>query len=100
MRLLPLIFLSTCLILVGCSHPNAFPEVRKVDKPIVSKAIKSYTKGKVTESEFLRNVGPSVVYLPNMTCVGLNLKENTFGGDTTICYDKNGRQVLYYVSGQ
>jgi hypothetical protein len=55
--------------------------------------------GKVSRAELLAQYDPVVVYLPTMTCVGLNLKKNWAGGDTTICLDREGKQVLHYVNG-
>ena len=54
---------------------------------------------KASKEEVLDQVEPVVVYLPNMTCVGMNFRAGWAGGDTTICYDKNGRKVLHYVNG-
>ncbi len=73
--------------------------MRPTDKVLVEKALDIYSKGKVSREEILKSVNPVVVYLPDMNCVGLNLKEGVLGGDTTICFDKRGNQVLFYVSG-
>jgi hypothetical protein len=75
------------------------PHVRKSDEPLVNKAVDIYREGKVSRGDVLRDHEPVVVYLPDMTCVGLNLKEHMVGGDTTMCFDKSGKQVVYHVEG-
>lgn len=83
----------------ACSYSTSTPSIRSADQPYVNKALAIYSKGKVTKEYLLQSVNPAVVYLPNMTCVGLNLRPGVLGGDTTMCFDKNGRQVVYYVNG-
>jgi hypothetical protein len=83
--------------LASCSQPA--PESRTPDDPIVNKALDIYGKGKVSRSDLLRSYDVNVVYLPNMTCVGLNLRPGTAGGDDTMCFDKSEKLVLTYVNG-
>jgi hypothetical protein len=73
--------------------------VRPSEEAVVNKALDLYGKGRLSRAEILKNVTPVVVYLPDMTCVGLNLNEGVLGADTTLCFDEAGKQVVYYVSG-
>lgn len=88
------------VFLAGCRTASTLEcGVRESERPIVSRALDIYSKGKVSREHLLRDVDPVVVYLPNMTCVGLNLKPGHAGGDETMCFDRDGRQVLYYRNG-
>ena len=73
--------------------------VRPSEEVVVNKALDLYGKGKLSRGEILETVTPVVVYLPTMACVGLNLNEGVLGGDTTVCFDETGKQVVYYVNG-
>ncbi len=71
-----LISALTCACLDGCSPADPMPHVRKSHEPLVNKAVDIYREGKVSRGDVLRDHEPVVVYLPDMTCVGLNLKEH------------------------
>jgi hypothetical protein len=90
-----------CLVsflLPSCSQCKQ-DEIRPSEKAVVAKAVQWYGDGKMSDDDVLRQVKPAVVYLPTMTCVGLNLRGMVLGGDTTVCFDKSGKQVLSYVNG-
>jgi hypothetical protein len=92
------LLISVCINLISCQ--SKYQSYRIVEEPIVEKALYYYTGGwKIDRAKAETQVMPVVVYLPNMTCVGLNLKRNGAGGDTTVCFDRHGNKVLYYVSG-
>jgi hypothetical protein len=84
-------------VLWGCGRAD--PQWRPTDRVLIDKAIRAYSNGKASKEEVLKEVTPVVVYLPKMTCVGMNLNPGWAGGDTTICYDDDGKQVLFYVNG-
>ena len=90
-------FALTCF--AACSPQADTPHVRPSEQALVNRALDIYSKGKVTRAELLKTVDPVVVYLPKMTCVGLNLKPGTMGGDTTMCFDRAGKFLGYYVNG-
>ena len=76
------------------------PTYRESESPLVEKAYRVWShNGRASRVEFNREFSPVVVYLPEMTCVGLNLKPSLVGGDETICFDERGRIVRYYVNG-
>ena len=85
--------------LVACSRQTETPHVRQSEQALVNRALDIYSKGKVTRAELLKTYDPVVVYLPKMTCVGLNLKPGIAGGDTTMCFDRSERFLGYYVNG-
>jgi hypothetical protein len=86
---------ATLAIAVSCSAP----ESRVRDDPIVNKALDIYGKGKISRAHLRAEYDINIVYLPKMTCVGLNLRPGTVGGDTTMCFDKSGRFLGYYIDG-
>ena len=90
-------FLALFLLIGACAPTEG--RIRPSDQPLVDRALYIYGKGKISPSKILEDVEPAVVYLPQMQCVGLNLKAGVAGGDTTICFDYKGRHVLSYVSG-
>ena len=93
-------FIVGCLIASGgCSQRQVEPDIRPSERAIVDKALEIYGKGKVDRTQLLNRYNPVVVYLPDMTCVGINLKAGIAGGDTTICFDRTGKQVVYYING-
>ena len=85
------------LAVASCSRPTS--HIRESDEPVVNKALDIYGKGKVSRADLLKSYDVAVVYLPNMTCVGFNLRAGTAGGDETMCFDKTGRQVVSYRNG-
>jgi len=73
---------------------------RGTEAPLVEKAYRIYSdNGRMSRAEFEHEVTPVIVYLRDKTCVGLNLKPGWAGGDTTICFDEQGREVDHYVNG-
>ena len=85
--------------LSACQHSDAACSNRTLHDPIVERALQLYGKGRITPEQLRKTFEISVVYLPNMTCVGFNLKSGTLGGDETWCFDKSGRKILSYVNG-
>jgi hypothetical protein len=84
----------------GCSPSVESAHVRASDEQIVNKALDIYGHGKVSREDLRRSYDINVVYLPQMTCVGFNLKPGTAGGDDALCLDKAGqRVVLQYTNG-
>jgi len=85
--------------LAGCTSPEK-SHIRESDEAIVNKALDFYSHGKVSRESLRKTHDINVVYLPEMTCVGLNLKARSAGGDDTVCLDKSGqRVVLQYTNG-
>lgn len=94
------LFIAMGLLATACATQNGDKTYREAEEKYVSKAIYIYSgKGRISRSEIEKDVRPVVVYLPDMICVGLNLRPGHAGGDTTICFDKNGNEVLHHVSG-
>ena len=86
--------------LVGCSRSANRTQIRTSDEPIVDKAQDIYGHGKVSREDLRGSYDINIVYLPQMTCVGFNLRPGTAGGDDTLCLDKAGqRVVLHYTNG-
>lgn len=81
----------------ACSRPVS--HIRESDEPIVNKALDDYGKGKISRTDLLKTYDVVIVYLPNMACVGFNLRGGMAGGDETFCYDKVGRKVVSYRNG-
>lgn len=92
------IIASTVLAtLAGCSD-----NIRSLDQHYVDKAIYVHSNGgKTSKGEVLKKYRPAVVYLPEMVCVGLNLKRGIAGGDSTYCFDKRSQKlVVEYLNGE
>jgi hypothetical protein len=66
--------------------------------PLVNKALDLYGHGKVTREDLLKRYDPTVVYLPNMTCVAMKPRRPFVGGEDTMCFDKNERRFLFYFT--
>ena len=94
-----LAYASLAILLTGCSDQPRTVHVRPSEESVVNRALDIEANGRVSREYILRTVDPVVVYLPNMTCVGLNLRKGVAGGDTTICFDGDGKKVLHYVNG-
>lgn len=92
------ILVASVFALAACTTSETCG-VRESDEPVINRALDIYSKGKMNREQLRRSFNIAVVYLPKMTCVGLNAKAGTAGGDETICLDGNGNQVLYHVSG-
>jgi hypothetical protein len=88
------------LALAACNNANPSCAIRDSDRAIVNRALDAYGKGKISRETVLGSSNVQVVYLPHMTCIGFNLKHGTVGGDETLCFDDDGRQVLSYTNGQ
>jgi hypothetical protein len=86
------------LSLASCMRNPPEREIRESDEPLVNKAVAMYTHGTITPDEFRKAHVVAVVYLPSMTCVGINLKPGAGGTDQTTCFDKVKRLVLTYKS--
>ena len=100
MRLRVIVAIVGLICFSGCSRSANPTHVRTTDEPVVNKALDIYGHGKVSREDLRRSFDINVVYLPQMTCVGLNLKPGTAGGDDTICLDKAGQHVvLQYTNG-
>ena len=84
-------------ILIGGCEGNT----RTYDQPFIDRAIDVHAKGNPkTRAYVLDRYEPSVVYLPDMVCVGLKLKRGIAGGDSTYCFDKQAQKlVVAYHSG-
>ncbi|MDQ3246560.1 MAG: hypothetical protein M3Q52_06670 [Pseudomonadota bacterium] len=100
MKVLLATAISVGTTLGACSSEQEMPHVRPSEETLVHKALDIYREGKVSRAELLKTYDPVVVYLPKMTCVGLNLKDDSFGGDQTMCFDRSGKQVVSYLNGQ
>ena len=85
--------------LAACSSPKTNCPVRESDQAIVNHALDVYGKGKISRKDILQSNDIAVVYLPDMTCIGFNVRAGTAGGDETMCFDRNGRKVLGYRNG-
>jgi hypothetical protein len=66
--------------------------------PFVNKALDLYSHGKVSRGYLLSRYAPTVVYLPNMTCVAMKPRKPFAGGEDTMCFDKSERQLLFYYT--
>lgn len=73
--------------------------IRGSDEALVNRALDIYGHGKVSREDLRKSYDIAVVYLPEMTCVGFNLKPGTAGGDDTMCLDGSGRVVAFYTNG-
>lgn len=102
-RLLILASLST-LSLSACQKAPSDTSVpyHMVDQPLVDKALQIYSgNGKIPKERVDREVYAVVVHLPDMSCVGLNLKPGMAGGDRTICFrNSDGEKVIHLVNGE
>jgi hypothetical protein len=87
------------VLLAGCTVQPQSPHVRASEQDIVNRALDVEANGKVSRDYILKSVDPVVLYLPDMTCVGLNLRRGVLGGNTTICFDNTGKKVIHHVSG-
>jgi hypothetical protein len=94
-----LLIATALTVLAGCSGSTGSCPLRETDEPLINHALDLYGKGKATRDELRRSFDLAVVYLPNMTCVGFNLKAGSAGGDETMCFDKKGQKVLTYRNG-
>jgi hypothetical protein len=99
MRRLTLASFALGAFLTACSDEAQITNVRRSEQAVVIKTLDFVAK-RISRAELLAKYDPVVVYLPTMTCEGLNLKENWARGDTTVCFDRNGRQVLHYLNGE
>ena len=72
------------------------------DQGLVDRAIRIYSgNGRVPHETVIREVYRVVVHLPEMSCVGLNLRPGMAGGDTVICFRKSdGLVAVKYVTGE
>lgn len=91
--------LVICTILTttlsGCINDNDSNTYRDFDEKWVNKAIElHFGEGKNSRENALKVIKPSVVYLPEMVCVGLNLKSNSLGADQTICFSKEDESAV------
>lgn len=90
--------------LAGCqSSKDSVPVPYHIsDQGLVDRAIQIYSgNGRVSNEAAMREVYPVVVHLPEMSCVGLNLKPGIAGGDTTICFRKSdGKIAVNHVNGE
>lgn len=100
MRSIAIIAFTGVGCLSGCSGSAEPTHVRASDDQIINKALDIYGHGKVSRENLRKSYDLNVVYLPQMTCVGFNLRPGTAGGDDTLCLDKAGqRVVLQYTNG-
>jgi len=72
------------------------------EKYWIDKAVSlHYGSDKDSREEAERVTRPSVVVLQNKVCVGLKLKENSLGGDFSVCFLKaDGSVVEVYTDGE
>lgn len=83
---------------VGWRRPFPAP-YDQTDKPLVDRALDIYGGGSMSRKDVLRTRYPVVVRLPEMTCVGLNLRRWMLGQDRTICFrNSDGEVVVDYHS--
>jgi hypothetical protein len=80
-----------------CCHRDPLARYGAVDRVYIEKAIHIYSRR--PPAEVLRMFDPAVVYLPKMVCVGMNPRRGVLGGSGTICFDKDGRDILHFRSG-
>jgi hypothetical protein len=99
MRAVAFAICSVMTFLAACSRQPDAPHIRPSEQALVNHALDIYSKGKVSRAELLKTYDPVVVYLPKMTCVGLNLRPGIAGGDTTMCFDRSNKFLGYYVNG-
>ena len=90
--------LAGALVLSSCTSTRGCP-IRESEEALVNRVLDSYGKGKVSREQLRRSFDISIVYFPTMTCVGLNLKAGTAGGDETICFDRQGQEIFRYRNG-
>lgn len=89
------------LFLLASCHRDPLAKYGPIERPYVERAIAIYSgHGKISSEQVLRMVDPVVVYLPNMTCVGMNLRRNWAGGDRTICFGGDGHLLIDYRNGE
>lgn len=84
---------AAAMITAGCTSDRDLDRFRKADRELVERAIKDYAKGKVSRDFVLESHDPSVVHLEDRDCVGLNLRKDYAGGDTTLCYNRSGKLI-------
>lgn len=96
-----LLLLAQCALLVGaCEHKKSLADYGPVERPYVQRAVDSFTgHGRISREQVFQRYDPVVVVLPTRTCVGMHLRKGIAGGDTTLCYDQTGREVLRYGQG-
>jgi hypothetical protein len=71
-----------------CFHATA-------NDPVVDRALDLYGHKKVSRSALRKSLDINVVYLADMTCVGLtDLPGTADGGTDTWCFDKSGQRVV------
>lgn len=81
--------------LSSCLEGNSNNTYRNSDEEWIDKAIElHFGPGKNSRDRALMIVNPSIVYLPEMVCVGLNLKNNSLGADQTICFSKSDGSTI------
>ncbi len=68
--------------------------------PFVQRALDIQSEREGTPTNLLRTSDPVVLYLPRMTCVGLNLTPKRPGRETTMCFDGAGKFLGTYVHKQ
>ena len=99
-RLLSCLVYSAGVMGTSACHRDPLAKYGPDERLYVERAIELYSgNGKISRAEVFRRVDPVVVYLPDMTCVGMNLRRGVVGGDSTVCFDKSGRRVLTYRIG-
>lgn len=100
MQHMPTIPMAIGIALSGCQK-DPLAEYRKFERPYIERAIAvDVGRNKASRELVLKRVKPSVVYLPGMICVGLNVRRGVAGGDRTVCFDQSDRVVVNFVNGQ
>ncbi len=91
------------VLLASCCPQSATPaSYSPSDEPWVTKAIEwGFGPGKDARREALKTTNPVVIYLPETVCVGLKLKPNSLGGESTVCFSRaDGSIVTSHNEGE